>query len=235
MRRVEERWGSGLPFDVPAVAQVEGLELDAPVTLPAGDNGTGKSRLIEAIAEAMGYGAEGGELERSDELPAVPRAVMGGAVEPDARSRRSAALWIAALSSACCFSATGTICRSMDRLRLSTWIRRSPVMTRGGRARRAGRLRARPRRDGCPAGEPIAANPHGSHPGAVRKTTITIDDGRLEAVQVALGTSGITQTVDRALREVLAAEARRREVERLTTMRGIDLDDPEVMARAWRG
>jgi Arc/MetJ family transcription regulator len=54
-------------------------------------------------------------------------------------------------------------------------------------------------------------------------------------VQEALGTSGITETVDRALRAVLAAEARRREVERLTTMRGIDLDDPEVMARAWRG
>jgi Arc/MetJ family transcription regulator len=69
----------------------------------------------------------------------------------------------------------------------------------------------------------------------VRKTTITIDDEKLEAVQEALGTSGITETVDRALRAVLAAEARRREVERLTTMRGIDLDDPEVMARAWRG
>jgi predicted ATPase len=82
MRRVEDRWGSGFPFDVPAVAQVGSLELDAPITLLAGDNGTGKSTLIEAIAEAMGYGAEGGELERSGELPAVPRAVMGGALEP---------------------------------------------------------------------------------------------------------------------------------------------------------
>lgn len=82
MRRVEERWGSGFPFDVPAVAQVASLQLDAPVTLLAGDNGTGKSTLIEAIAEAMGYGAQGGELERSGELPAVPRSVMGGALEP---------------------------------------------------------------------------------------------------------------------------------------------------------
>jgi predicted ATPase len=82
MRRVEGRWSSGFPFDVPAVAQVANLELDAPITLLAGDNGTGKSTLVEAIAEAMGYSAQGGELERSGELPAVPRAVMGGALEP---------------------------------------------------------------------------------------------------------------------------------------------------------
>jgi predicted ATPase len=82
MRRDEGLWGSGFPFDVPAVAQVDSLQLDAPITLLAGDNGTGKSTLIEAIAEAMGYGVEGGELDRSGELPAVPRAVMGGALEP---------------------------------------------------------------------------------------------------------------------------------------------------------
>lgn len=69
----------------------------------------------------------------------------------------------------------------------------------------------------------------------MRKTTITIDDKKLEAVQDALGTSGITETVNRALHEVLAVEARRRELERLTTMGDIDLNDPEVMARAWRG
>ena len=82
LRPVEEHWGTGFPFDVPAVAQVAGLDLDAPITLLAGDNGTGKSTLVEAVAEAMGYGAEGGELERLGELPAVPRAVMGGALEP---------------------------------------------------------------------------------------------------------------------------------------------------------
>jgi predicted ATPase len=83
LRRVEERWGDGFPFDVPAVAAVERLRLDAPVTLLAGDNGTGKSTLVEAIAEAIGYGPEGGELDRSGELPAVPRAVLGGALEPE--------------------------------------------------------------------------------------------------------------------------------------------------------
>lgn len=82
MLRVEDLWGSGFPFDLPAVAHIESLRLDTPITLLAGDNGTGKSTLIEAIAEAMGYGPEGGELERSGHLPAVPRAVMEGALAP---------------------------------------------------------------------------------------------------------------------------------------------------------
>jgi predicted ATPase len=82
LRQDPERWGAGFPFDVPAVAAVEGLRLDAPVTLLAGDNGTGKSTLVEAIAEAMGFAPEGGELERAGELPPVPRPVLDGALEP---------------------------------------------------------------------------------------------------------------------------------------------------------
>jgi predicted ATPase len=81
-RRDAARWGEGFPFDVPAVAAAESLQLDAPITLLAGDNGTGKSTLVEAIAEAIGFAAEGGEFERSGELPAVPRSVLGGALEP---------------------------------------------------------------------------------------------------------------------------------------------------------
>jgi predicted ATPase len=81
-RRDQAHWRDGFPFDVPAVAAVESLRLDAPVTLLAGDNGTGKSTLVEAVAEAIGFAAEGGELERSGELPAVPRSILGGALEP---------------------------------------------------------------------------------------------------------------------------------------------------------
>jgi predicted ATPase len=65
------------PFTVPAMRQLGALDLDAPVTLLAGDNGTGKSTLIETIAEAVGFAAEGGEYERLGELPPVPRAVSG--------------------------------------------------------------------------------------------------------------------------------------------------------------
>jgi predicted ATPase len=82
LSRNETHWGSGFPYDVPAIAAIESVRLEAPVTLFAGDNGTGKSTLIEAIAEAIGFAAEGGELERSGELPAVPRPVLGGALEP---------------------------------------------------------------------------------------------------------------------------------------------------------
>jgi len=82
LRRDEPSWGSGFPFDVPAVAAIGDLALDGPVTLLAGDNGTGKSTLIEAIAEAMGFAPEGGELTRLGELPAVPRPVLDGALEP---------------------------------------------------------------------------------------------------------------------------------------------------------
>jgi len=82
MRRNPGRWREGFPFDLPAVAAIEGLRLDAPITLLAGDNGSGKSTIVEAIAEAIGFSAEGGELERSGELPAVPGPVLGGALEP---------------------------------------------------------------------------------------------------------------------------------------------------------
>jgi predicted ATPase len=89
LRRDPGRWGDGFPFEVPAVADVERLRLgDAPVTLLAGDNGSGKSTIVEAVAEAMGFAAEGGELERSGELPAVPRAVFGGALEPVLSARK---------------------------------------------------------------------------------------------------------------------------------------------------
>jgi predicted ATPase len=83
LRRGPPPWPEGFPFDVPAVADAESLRLGAPVTLIAGDNGSGKSTLIEAIAEAIGFGAQGGELERLGMLPAVPRAVLDGALEPD--------------------------------------------------------------------------------------------------------------------------------------------------------
>lgn len=48
--------------DLPAVRGLagEGLEFNSPVTFFTGDNGTGKSTLIEAIAVAWGFNPEGG-------------------------------------------------------------------------------------------------------------------------------------------------------------------------------
>jgi predicted ATPase len=43
----------------------DGLEFKKPVTFFAGENGTGKSTLIEAIAVSMGFNAEGGSRDFS--------------------------------------------------------------------------------------------------------------------------------------------------------------------------
>jgi Arc/MetJ family transcription regulator len=68
---------------------------------------------------------------------------------------------------------------------------------------------------------------------AVRKTTITIDDELIAQAGAILGTSGITATIDEALRRVIVSEARERLIERLSTMKGLDLDNSEIMAGAW--
>ena len=54
---------TGYPWDLPVVknlAKAGGLELHSPVTFFVGENGIGKSTLIEAIAVAVGFNPEGG-------------------------------------------------------------------------------------------------------------------------------------------------------------------------------
>ena len=48
------------PFSLPAVRFLETLPLHPCVTFIIGENGTGKSTLLEAIAVAWGFNAEGG-------------------------------------------------------------------------------------------------------------------------------------------------------------------------------
>jgi predicted ATPase len=48
------------PFSLPAVRDLDAIELDDPVTFVIGENGSGKSTLLEAIAIAWGFNAEGG-------------------------------------------------------------------------------------------------------------------------------------------------------------------------------
>ena len=56
---------AGYPFTLPVVAALRSagrLRLDPRVTFLTGDNGTGKSTLIEAIAVAAGFNPEGGTV-----------------------------------------------------------------------------------------------------------------------------------------------------------------------------
>lgn len=67
-----------------------------------------------------------------------------------------------------------------------------------------------------------------------RKTSVVIDEDLLAAVQAVLDTKTVKDTIKHAFLEVLRAKARKAEVEALSSLRGMDLDDKEVMAGAWR-
>jgi len=67
----------------------------------------------------------------------------------------------------------------------------------------------------------------------VTKTLIDVDDDLLLRAQEALGTGTKKETVNLALAEVIAAVARRREIERLDAGVYVDLADSEVMRKAW--
>jgi predicted ATPase len=56
----------GFPFNVPTVRRLKGLEFRRPVTFLVGENGTGKSTLLEALAAAAGSVVVGGEDVRTD-------------------------------------------------------------------------------------------------------------------------------------------------------------------------
>ena len=48
------------PFSIPAVDCLERLHFKSPVTFVVGENGSGKSTILEAIAIALGFNPEGG-------------------------------------------------------------------------------------------------------------------------------------------------------------------------------
>src|SRR6185503_13524836 len=60
----------GYPFDLPIVRR-GGIDIsfETSVTIIAGENGTGKCTILEAIAEAAGFGSAGGSRNhtRADE------------------------------------------------------------------------------------------------------------------------------------------------------------------------
>ncbi len=66
------------------------------------------------------------------------------------------------------------------------------------------------------------------------KTLIDVDEDSLAAAQQALQTTTKKDTVNRALAEVVAIAARRRDLARLRSDEAADLRDAETMTTAWR-
>ena len=58
--------GGGFPFEVPAIASLQTLAFEAPVTLLVGENGSGKSTFLEALAIAARLPAVGSSRLQSD-------------------------------------------------------------------------------------------------------------------------------------------------------------------------
>ena len=71
----------------------------------------------------------------------------------------------------------------------------------------------------------------GGYIDCVRRTTLDIDENMLAKAREILGTRGIKDTVDEALREVVRREAGRWLIARLKENE--DLANPEIMAKAW--
>ena len=66
------------------------------------------------------------------------------------------------------------------------------------------------------------------------KRLIEIDDRLLAEARELADAATMKETVNTALRELVAAELRRRHLHRLATGEGIDLADEEAMQGAWR-
>jgi Arc/MetJ family transcription regulator len=65
----------------------------------------------------------------------------------------------------------------------------------------------------------------------VRRTTLDIDEDMLSRARKILGTRGVKDTVDEALREIVRIEAGKRLIARLKENE--DLGNPEIMRHAW--
>lgn len=79
----------GYPFDVAAIRTLSHLRFDKPVTLFVGENGTGKSTLLEAIALAADLPSAGSvELARDPSLDAVRPLAAALRLGWSARQRR---------------------------------------------------------------------------------------------------------------------------------------------------
>jgi predicted ATPase len=71
------------PFSVPAIRDLRELKLRSRICFFAGENGTGKSTLLEAIAAHYGFGREGGNRNFH-----VPTTESNHSIDPLVRALR---------------------------------------------------------------------------------------------------------------------------------------------------
>jgi predicted ATPase len=65
-QRRDENWEEGsFPYNLPAVSSWDRIKFHEAVTFLVGENGSGKSTVIEAIAEAIGFNPEGGSKDHA--------------------------------------------------------------------------------------------------------------------------------------------------------------------------
>lgn len=67
-----------------------------------------------------------------------------------------------------------------------------------------------------------------------RKTSFEVDFAKVDAARRVLDTKTLTETVDAALDEVVRRQQRQQLVDLLFTPGVLEIDDPDVMAGAWR-
>lgn len=77
-------------------------------------------------------------------------------------------------------------------------------------------------------------SPTGIYDALMSKRLVDIDDELLAATKALLGAATMKEAVNRSLEAVVLADRRRRHADRLEAMRGLELDDPNVMSGAWR-
>lgn len=60
-----------------------------------------------------------------------------------------------------------------------------------------------------------------------------IDNDLLDEATRVLGAATMKEAVNRSLEAVVLSDRRAKHADRLEVMAGLDLDDPDVMSRAW--
>jgi len=67
----------------------------------------------------------------------------------------------------------------------------------------------------------------------VSKRLVDIDNDLLDEATRVLGAATMKEAVNRSLEAVVLSDRRAKHADRLEVMAGLDLDDPDVMSRAW--